>query len=234
MKKEYKGLQEKEENVDGWVKYDRFGYEGLSEVLSFRFSQLLSSRLTFCEYTPIRNGKGTGCFSKSVVTNDEQLISLYSFFPKKQKSLSEKNLVEYYMPRIIQLTDLQDFGEWLTEMFIFDMLILNEDRNPGNILLIKSGSKYRYAPVMDNANSLGYKDEANISIGNKIAKPLMVSHREQVDLFKSRYNTDLVLAGRKLKISDLYDFYSSFQVSKACKILECSVLAYFGIEIEYC
>ena len=34
MKKEYEGLQNKEKNTEGWIKYDRFGYEGLSEILA--------------------------------------------------------------------------------------------------------------------------------------------------------------------------------------------------------
>lgn len=233
MKKEYEGLQNKEKTYEGWIKYDRFGYEGLAEVLSYRFSRLLDTRLSFCEYIPIRDGKRTGCFSKSVVTDDEQLISLYSFFTKEPESLSERDLFEYYVPRIIQITGLKDFGEWLTEMFIFDMLILNEDRNPGNILLIKTADKYGYAPVMDNANSLGYKDESNTSIGDKIAKPLMVSHRKQADLFRSRYHTDLKLMRNDLRISDLYDYYTKSQISYACDILARSVEAYFSSKIEF-
>mgnify|MGYP003294990751 CR=1 FL=1 len=92
MKKEYEGLQNKEKDIEGWVKYDKFGYEGLSEVLSYRFSKLLSTRLSFCEYMPIKNIKGTGCFSKSVVTENETLISLYSFFPEEPKSLNANHL----------------------------------------------------------------------------------------------------------------------------------------------
>lgn len=232
MKKEYEGLQNKEKNTEGWIKYDRFGYEGLSEILAYRFSKLLSTRLSFCEYTPISNEKGTGCFSKSVITASEKLVSLYSFFPEEPEALSSKHLFEYYIPQVIEITKLKDFGEWLTELFVFDLLIENEDRNPGNILLIWDNEKYKYAPVMDNANSLGYRDK-NIHYGKKLAKPLMLSHREQVDLFQAKYHSNIKLIGNRIKTSDLYNYYSGLQISQACKILEYTVKRHFGTDINY-
>lgn len=232
MKEKYIGLQKKEKNKDGWIKYDRFGYEGLSEVLAYRFSKLLETRLLFCEYSPIRTTKGIGCFSKNILSEDENLISLHHFFPKEPEKLDIKHIFEDYIPFIINITGLSDFGEWLTELFIFDMLIENEDRNPGNILLIKARDKYIYAPVIDNANSLGYKDDFN-TMEDKIAKPLMVSHREQTDLFRSRYHSDLKLTRKVLMISDLYNYYTESQISHACDILNRSVRSYFGSKIEF-
>lgn len=234
MKKEYEGLQIKEENHEGWIKYDRFGYEGLSEVLSYRFSRLLSTRLSFCEYAPFRNDKGTGCFSKSVVVGNEKLTSLYAFFPEEPKNLSANHLFEYYVPNIVKTTGLKDFGEWLTELFVFDMLIENEDRNPGNILLITKNGKYRYAPVMDNANSLGYRDDNLQFKGAKLAKPLMMSHSDQVRLFQDRYDSKMKLIGSRMTISDLYDYYSKEYIIHACEILRHSVAEYFSVELEYC
>ncbi len=234
MKKEYEGLQNKEESTKGWIKYDKFGYEGLSEVLSYRFSKLLNTRLSFCKYTPIKNIKGTGCFSKSIIAKNETLISLYSFFPEEPENLSVNQLFDYYIPHIIKITGLKDFGEWLTELFIFDMLIVNEDRNPGNILLIKSFDTYRYAPVMDNANSLGYRRHNKpISKEKILAKPLMISHREQMDLFQAKYTTNIKLIGNRVRISDLYNYYSRQYISCACKILSNTVAEYFEVELEY-
>lgn len=234
MKKEYEGLQNKEKNITGWIKYDRFGYEGLSEVLSYRFSKLLSTRLSFCEYMPIRNTKGTGCFSKNIVAENESLISLYSFFPEKPKDLSANHLFDDYIPRIINITGLKDFGKYLSELFIFDMLIVNEDRNPGNILLIKRNDTYRFAPVMDNANSLGYRNDEFFWDKRVLAKPLMISHMEQAKLFQEKYNTHIDLVGNSMMISDLYAYYSKQQISGACEILRHSVAEYFGIELDYC
>ncbi len=233
MKIEYEGLQIKEANQEGWIKYDRFGYEGLSEVLAYRFSRLLSSRLAFCEYTPIKTDKGTGCFSRSVISGDEELVPLYSFFPDEPKDLNASQLFDYYIPYIIETTGLRDFGEWLTEMFVFDMLIENEDRNPGNILLIASDGKYRYAPVMDNANSLGYRDANPQFSGSKLAKPLMMSHLDQAHLFVDKYGSKLELCDNKIMISDLYDYYLVDEVSHACDILSRSVEIYFHIKIEF-
>lgn len=233
MKIEYEGLQSKEVNQKGWIKYDRFGYEGLSEVLVYRFSRLLSSRLLFCEYTPVKTDKGTGCFSRSVISGDEELVSLYSFFPDEPKNLNASQLFDYYIPYIIETTGLQDFGEWLAEMFVFDMLIENEDRNPGNILLIASDGKYRYAPVMDNANSLGYRDANPQFSGTKLAKPLMMSHLDQAHLFVDKYGSKLELCDNKITISDLYDYYSEDEVSHAIEILKRTVRGYCHAELIF-
>lgn len=234
MEEKYEGLQSKEVNHDGWIKYDRFGYEGLSEVLAYRFSGLLSSRLSFCEYTPIKTDKGTGCFSRSVISGDEELVSLYSFFPSEPKNLNASQLFDYYIPYIIEITGLQDFGEWLTELFLFDMLIENEDRNPGNILLITTGGKYRYAPVMDNANSLGYRDANPQFSGTKLAKPLMMSHSDQAHLFVDRYSSKMELRDNKIMISDLYDYYLEDDVIHGFEILKQTVVGYFNVELRFC
>lgn len=233
MKKEYMGLQSKEEKHGYWIKYDRFGYEGLSEVLAYRFSTLLSSRLSFCEYKPIKTDKGVGCCSRSVIYGGEELISLYSFFPNEPKNLNAIQLFDYYIPYIIENTGLQDFGEWLTEMFIFDMLIENEDRNPGNIFLIASDGKYRYAPIMDNANSLGYRDCNHQFDGAKLAKPLMMSHSEQAHLFMNRYGSKLELRNNKILVSDLYKYYLYDDVIHAIEILKRTVSGYFHMELIF-
>lgn len=234
MKKEYEGLQSKEESYEGWIKYDRFGYEGLSEVLAYRFSQLLSTKLFFCEYTPIKTDKGTGCFSKSVISENEELVSLYSFFSEEPKNLDGSQLFGYHVPHIIKITGLQDFGEWITELFVFDMLIENEDRNPGNILLIAADGKYRYAPVMDNANSLGYRDDNSQFKGAKLAKPLMMSHSDQARLFLDRYDSNMKLVCNRIVISDLCDYYSKEHIIHACEILSHTVTEHFNVELEYC
>ena len=233
MKKDYEGLQRKEVNQEGWIKYDRFGYEGLSEVLAYRFSRLLSSRLSFCEYTLIKIDKGTGCFSRSVISGDEKLVSLCSFFPIEPKDLGASQLFDYYIPYIIKITGLQDFGEWLTELFLFDMLIENEDRNPGNILLIENNGKYRYAPIMDNANSLGYRDANPQFDGIKLAKPLMMRHSDQAHLFFDRYGSKLELRDNTIVISDLFNYYSEVDVTHAFEILRQTVDGYFNVELRF-
>lgn len=234
MRKEYEGLQRKEVSQEGWIKYDRFGCEGLSEVLAFRFSQLLSTRLSFCEYRPIKTDKGTGCISKSVISDKEKLVSLYSFFPEEPQNLNAIQLFDYYIPYIIKITELQDFGEWLTELFLFDMLIENEDRNPGNILLIANEGKYRYAPVMDNANSLGYRDTNPQFSGTKLAKPLMMRHHEQAKLFSEAYPTKIQITNEKLLISDLFDFYKEEDIKRACTLLRNNVESYCNRKLVFC
>lgn len=158
---------------------------------------------------------------------------MYSFF-EEPKNLSVSQLFEYYVPHIIESTGLWDFGEWLTELFVFDMLIENEDRNPGNILLVLNNGKYRYAPVMDNANSLGYRDDNPQFKGEKLAKPLMMSHREQTQLFLDRYDLKMKMLDNRIVISDLNFYYSKKQIVYACEILKRNVEKYFDIKIEYC
>lgn len=229
------GIQQKLIIENQWIKFDRFGYEGLAEVIAYRFSKLIKSKLTFLEYNPIYINHQVGCVSLDANKRGMKLISLLELFMDVKSKPSENELIDYYIPQIIKITHLRDFGEWMTDLFLFDMLIENEDRNAGNILLYKGENGYEYAPIMDNTNSLLYRLKTcnnNISIPT-IAKPLLISHEEQCKLMIRNYNTDFGLIDNKVFISDLFNYYSKSEIEQACQCLKNNTLRYFGILLDF-
>lgn len=229
------GIQQKILLKNRWIKFDKFGYEGLSEVLAYRFSKIIESRLNVLEYNPIRfNGK-LGCVSLDVNKKGCELISLLELFEERSEKPSARKFIDYYIPLIIEKTLLSDFGEWLTDLFFFDMLIQNEDRNPGNILLYRCGDYYKYAPVIDNANSLLYNIPINQHVFSTsiLAKPLLIPYENQCQIMMEKFNSSINLKDNKMIVSDLTEYYSKRQIEQACCCLADNILKYFGVILDF-
>lgn len=228
-----KGTQERLYLDGQWIKFDKFGYEGLSEVIAYRFSKIIKSRLSFIKYKPILYRQQLGCICDDISKEGSSLISLLDLFPNALQKPSVDNIFLYYIPEIIKKTKLEDFGEWLTDLFLFDLLIQNEDRHVGNILMYQIEDKYMYAPVLDNANSLSFNTSQDEERRMIIAKPLMISHEEQFRVFSNRYSYRLKIIDNKIQISDLFKFYSEPQINRACSCLKRNVLLFFGEELAF-
>jgi hypothetical protein len=214
-----KGNQEKwfDEKSNKWYKTDMRGYEALSEAL---VSSLLSESNIRTE-TPFSfavyrvealhiHGRGiTGCSSdnflkegQSIITVN-QLLSKYLGYPlvKKLSSLpSNKKRIEYLVRTVAEVTELADFGAYLTLLFEIDSLFLNDDRHLNNIAVIRSGEKYDYCPVFDNGAAL-LSDTRTLPmdimpkalIRSLVARPFNTSFTRQM-------NTARALFGKQLSI----------------------------------
>lgn len=210
------GMQSKFYNPDNncWYKQDYLGTEGLSEYVS---SLLLEdSNIEHVDYQPCRfkNNKKTvvGCCSENFLKPGERLISTYELI-KKHKNIDiadeivpmeVEDRIKYYVDTIVEITGIQDFGQYLTKLLQLDAVIKNDDRHFNNISVIQAeDGSYKVAPVYDNGGAFlsdqyTYgddlsKDEIYKQMDAVQAKPFSVDFDAQLDACESLYPTRLQL-----------------------------------------
>lgn len=151
-----------------WYKADHMGYEGLAEVVVSRLLKY-SNITNFVEYNPVKIEYGyhcrSGCYSKNFLEKGYELIPLERLhrlykgkgLSKKLKELSDtKSKIEYTVDFVQSVTDLKNFGEYLTAMLEIDALFLNEDRHTNNIAVIRNPetNHFTLCPYFDMGLSL--------------------------------------------------------------------------------
>lgn len=158
-----KGDQSKWKVGNLWIKADTQGFEGLAE----EFSSLFLSCIENIDHVPYytctiekeNGGRARGCYSESMFRNiDEVYITFHKLYEQmgllfeeilEKQSTKERILgtVEY-----IQSNYGVDITEYLIKTLYIDAMIINEDRHPSNLGLIKDieTNEYRIAPIFDN------------------------------------------------------------------------------------
>lgn len=143
---------------DGFVyKFDRMGYESISEALVSEFESYICN-FEYLDYF-LDTLDGTPCCkSKYMVKDCEKLYSLYDIIfsvdeDRYLDSLKGVDLKNYVVSRIHDITGL-NIEDYLARVIYLDCITMNSDRHLGNISLIKSNRVYREAPVFDNGLSL--------------------------------------------------------------------------------
>lgn len=220
-----KGNQTKFYKDGRWYKKDQWGHEGLSEVLASWVAQHTNlpdfapvvkySVCTMQEPNPYGPSEHPlvyrGCYSPNFLTPGEECITLYRILTrdKERKILhhfSELNIseqIDFLVKEVTELTSLLNFGEWLTCILEFDMLIMNTDRHLNNLAVVrKSDGSYRLMDLFDSGSSLGSGFSssyfggmsANDCIRCAKAKPFSDIFIEQVQFCREKF-------GRQLKIS---------------------------------
>ena len=220
-----------------WYKADDSRYEGLAETLAADI--LKKSNIEyFVDYQPevieysgfalhkdktlIGNIKDNlfqkpkriaGCKSLNFLQDDKSLILSSSFF-RLLPSLSKpsKNAEEFilkFVATVDDITGLTEFRRYFTKMLEFDRLILNPDRNFGNICFLEnSDHTYAYAPVFDNGRAFALSDffhkpgvsvEQIVTVVNKMHTSPFGNFDEQVHIMED------LSGGKQLKLSYTYD-----------------------------
>ena len=152
-----------------WYKADENGYESLSEYV---VSKLLSkSSLHNEEYVmydlvdvKYKNQVYHCCRSDNFLLPGDNLITIERLYMDiNGQSLTEtlnhidgyKNRAKYLVNFVIDVTELNDFGEYLYKTLVIDALFLNEDRHLHNIAVVrKANGTFDYCPIFDNGASL--------------------------------------------------------------------------------
>lgn len=101
-------------------------------------------------------------------------------------------MVNFVVETVRQITSI-DMRDYLSFLIKLDALILNEDRHFNNICLVKSGDKFRLAPVFDNGLSL-LSDIDDYPLNRYLrenikkvkSKPFSTSFRKQLSYFDNR------------------------------------------------
>ena len=206
-----------------WYKADFLGYEGASEYLA---SEILKQSncndlFSFVEYqmTDIvyNDQKFIGCKSKDFLKHRQDspeiicldtALTAFTGSPVsvlfKDKSLTQQ--ITFTVDTIVENTGLTDFGKYLTFLFEFDRLILNEDRHMSNIAILKTTDGYDYCPIFDHGAAFLSDTQIDYPINKSVfglmtkvkAKPFHVDFDKQVDACTMLYgktlqvyNTDL-------------------------------------------
>lgn len=157
-------------NIDGtWHKADYTGYEGLAEYV---ISHLISkSNLAPSEYLLYETEKieykhscYNGAKSKHFLAKGSQLITLQRLYELKRNRdftndiwhiTDTYNRLKYLIDQVFQMTNLENFGIYITKMLTIDALFLNEDRHLHNVAVIMNpDNTFDYCPFFDHGAGL--------------------------------------------------------------------------------
>lgn len=152
-----------------WYKADYTGYEGFVEyVISHlvSYSDIEHNKIVIYETEKIEYNENIfkGCKSQNFLPQNWQLITLERlFFNYFGESLykniysieNHENRVKFIVEQTIRITNLKDFGVYLSILLTLDAFFLNEDRHTHNIaVLLDEKGKYHYCPIFDNGAGL--------------------------------------------------------------------------------
>ncbi len=211
-----KGNQLKAEDSGLWYKADYFGYEGASEYIC---SHLMSQTNIpwFVKYSiaefKVEDKEFVGCVSKDFLHEGETLVTVNKVFKtylnkdthEFLKSLGNVSLtrrIQYFVDKVVEITGVSNFGEYLTMMLEWDAYILNEDRHLNNIAFIQDEQgNFKNAPLFDNGAAFLSDTHRDYSLdknylglmSNVEAKPFSKSFEKQVSACRELYGTQLVL-----------------------------------------
>lgn len=158
-----KGDQSKWRVGTKWIKADTQGFEGLAE----EFTSLFLSCIENIDYVAYfscyieKDNKESmlGCYSEDMFKNkNEVFVTLHKLYEQQglvfEDTLKNKS-TEGCVTQTIEFIKKHfkvDITLYLLETLYIDNLILNEDRHPSNLGLIRNieTGKYRVAPIFDN------------------------------------------------------------------------------------
>ncbi len=198
-----KGNQEKWLNSNRWYKLDQFGYEALAEVICSKIlerSNINDTPFTFVKYQMerinVHGRERSACSSANFKKERESIITLSHLYRNTygtplptllRRITSDKKRISFLAEETANITGLTMFPEYLTMLFEFDGLVLNDDRHLNNIAVImkedaySNTPKYDYCPIFDNGAAL---------LSNVQLAPLDISPKAHIRLSRARpFNT---------------------------------------------
>ena len=230
-----KGNQEKWLENDRWYKLDLFGYEGLAETVTSHLLQQSNIEelgfryVTYCmERMNVHQRIRNGCSSSNFLMPGESILTLADLFRKgvgpdwqsvvaRQPNLAGK--VRWMVEQTIRLTELEQFGNYLTLLFEVDMLFGNVDRHLNNIAVLRRGEKFDYCPIFDfgagllsNVRDYPMDIEPRSHMKLLRAQPLNTTFTRQVRAIRSLYGPQLqwtfTVAEVTAALEELLKFYA--------------------------
>lgn len=151
----------------GWISEEpRTHLEHVNEIIAAKIAKLLQLDIIQAELA-IRDGK-YGCLALDFVeqynaTEDELgAVLLEADLDKKYlnlqgSSLKGWDLIEHGFNILEQFKYIDEIRQSFIAMNLFDILIGNQDRHPGNwVILFKDGKSF-FGPLFDNGASLGFQ-----------------------------------------------------------------------------
>ena len=156
------------------------------EVLSYYIAQQCNLDSKVIKQTPARIFDGSsmtyGVISKNFLGDDEEWISMYRIMQKFGFELSPRMMpldrFNYLRDKVYNHLDL-DLKEYLLNMMILDLLLLNEDRHLNNFGIIMKDGIYKEAPLFDFG--LGLFEWTKKYAGKSLEQALMYTDAKPFD-----------------------------------------------------
>ncbi len=216
-----------------WYKADYTGYEGFAEyVISnlLKFSNLKGQEYTEYDSVEIEYSETNflGCKSKDFLPKGWQLITLERLFISYYGQSLHKNIfsIESYENRIkflveqtIRMTNLEDFGEYMSKLLAIDAIFLNEDRHTHNIaVLLDNEGNYHYCPIFDNGASLLSDTKVDYPMNKDIfllmkkvkSKTFCDNFDDQLDTIEKVYGRHMKFNFNKKNVEEIIDNNSCY------------------------
>lgn len=245
------GNQMKWKENNRWYKVDRQGNEGLAETI---VSNLLC--YTSCESFALYREETfnyhehmvLGCSSENFLPTQCNLITVSRLFKlaygDSPSIVCKGNNLETQMMNFVQklskLVSLseREVGEYLTQMFELDALILNKDRHFNNIAFIQTGDCYIPAPLFDHGDSLLATDYTSGNLQSRInkivAKPFLCDFSEQKEIMEHHFGTQLKVDFNKFQLHNFESkYYDSSIVDEMYQIIEIQCQKYPNLTKNY-
>lgn len=196
-----------------WYKADHMGYEGLAEVV---ISKLLAKTniTNFVSYGPVKIEFGyhnrSGCYSNNFLKKGDELIPLerlhrlykkIGLSRKLREFENAKDRIKYTVDFVQEVTNIKNFGEYLTAMLEIDAFFLNEDRHTNNIAIIRNSDTnvFSLCPYFDQGLSL-LSDLDGFWIDGDTDKHIMRVTAKPFGTFKAQVSAAQELYEKQLRI----------------------------------
>lgn len=253
-----RGNQFKSFGGDEVFKGDYIGYEGMVETIASRIASEIYFPYGYVEYNPCMTRISdrsksftTGCYSRSFLKDgyiEYTLMRLFRHLFDKDLDgeilnlaytgkASMKRCIQAIIETIESLPGLEEFGKYMTALFEFDRLILNDDRHLNNITVYynEHTNRFTYAKLFDCgsgllANNYQYPtDEDESKFIDKVkARPFFDSFDKQYEVFKEMYGGGLIIPKTiVIPVYDLYKFYDKPLVNRVLSVLKQQFAKYY-------
>ena len=105
--------------------------------------------------------------------------------------------IEYVVSFIKESCEL-DVKEYLSKIFMLDMISLNEDRHLNNLAIIMNGDEFTPAPIFDNGIALLTANQSvnrhfpiADNVKRVVARPFSGSHEKMMEYFGKGFSVDV-------------------------------------------
>ena len=223
-----KGNQLKWEKNNIWYKADHTGYEGLAEyVISqlLKKSTLKAGEFVVYELEQIKYKRQSfnGVSSENFLTGDWQIVTLQKLYKMKyNRNFMEdvwhlpkiEDRLKFLVEQVEQLTNLKNFGIYMSKLLTIDALFLNEDRHLHNIAVLVNGNgNVRLCPFFDQGaglmadTTLDYPlgPDPILMMGDVKAKTICTSFEAAIDAAEQLYGYNLKFSFDKKDVNEVID-----------------------------
>ncbi len=181
--------------------------EAFREVFACEFADKFN--IEHANYDVASIDEHFGVVSTSVYNQDEKFIPLSIISSKFNIDYVYANTFEtmrnIILPRLCYFNRKEELINYI-RIFVFDILLANNDRNESNIGFIYKDHKYRVAPIFDNGLIVNDKSINEHIYCQGISNDLFNTENNYVivEFLSSEYSNYLVDELEKLSMEDLY------------------------------